>query len=286
MAGGAGSSPVAAGPPALRPAALAATVAVPSPALIGAAPSAPFKAQPSPDPSAGAAPDPTLGTEPGVKTFGRLITIRRDGSDGEIHPLHGDTYDLGRSDGSLTFPEDLYLAARHARVSLGDEGVRVRPIDRVNGVFLRVRGAADLNPGDQILIGKEVLRFEPVATEERDPPSLIEHGVRVFGTAPRDAWGRLRQLTAVGTTRDVWHLARPEFVLGREEGDVTFPDDEYLSRRHAAIKRIAADGTSGASAKLEDLGSSNGTFLRIRGERELLGGDVIRLGDQLLRFEN
>jgi pSer/pThr/pTyr-binding forkhead associated (FHA) protein len=103
--------------------------------------------------------------------------------------------------------------------------------------------------------------------------------VRVFGSAPREAWGRIRQLTVAGTTRDLWHLVRPEMVLGREEGDVTFPDDEFMSRRHAALKR------AGARARLEDLGSSNGTFVRLRGERALEPGDVLRMGDQLMRYE-
>jgi pSer/pThr/pTyr-binding forkhead associated (FHA) protein len=52
-----------------------------------------------------------------------------------------------------------------------------------------------------------------------------------------------------------------------------------MSRRHAAVKRV------GARAKLEDLSSSNGTFLRVRGDRELKSGDVLRVGDQLMRFE-
>ena len=68
-------------------------------------------------------------------------------------------------------------------------------------------------------------------------------------------------------------------MLGREEGDVTFPDDEFMSRRHAAVKR------TGPRARLEDLNSSNGTFLRLRGDREVKAGDVLRLGDQLLRLE-
>jgi pSer/pThr/pTyr-binding forkhead associated (FHA) protein len=89
----------------------------------------------------------------------------------------------------------------------------------------------------------------------------------------------VRQLTVAGTTRDLWHLTRPELVLGREEGDVTFPDDEFMSRRHAALRK------SGQRARIEDLGSSNGTFVRVRGERELKPGDVLRMGDQLLRFE-
>jgi pSer/pThr/pTyr-binding forkhead associated (FHA) protein len=220
-------------------------------------------------PTAAAAVEPTHGT---------LIAVNRDGSDGRTIEIVGDAFDIGRSEGSLNFADDPYLAARHVRLLVQSGKVILRPLDSVNGVFVRVQ-TCDLGPGDSFLVGKELLRYEPLAAEERDPPSLVEHGVRIFGSVPREAWGRLRQLTIAGTARDVWHLTRPELVLGREEGDVTFPDDEFMSRRHAAIKRV------GTRARLEDLGSSNGTFVRVRGDRELKAGDLLRLGDQLLRYE-
>jgi pSer/pThr/pTyr-binding forkhead associated (FHA) protein len=222
---------------------------------------------------------PRLDTMPDSPTMGRLVTLRRDGSDGDVIDLVGPAFDIGRLEGQLRFADDPYLAPRHARFQLSGGRLVVQPLDTVNGVYVRVRGAVELQAGDQFLVGKEVLRFEPLAPEERDPPSLVEHGVRLFGSAPREAWGRVRQITVAGTTRDVWHLVRPEMVLGREEGDVTFPDDEFMSRRHVALKR------AGARARLEDLGSSNGTFVRIRNERVLEAGDVVRMGDQLMRFE-
>jgi pSer/pThr/pTyr-binding forkhead associated (FHA) protein len=211
-------------------------------------------------------------------THGTLIAVNRDGSDGRTIEIADETFDIGRTDGSLNFNDDPYLAPRHVRLVVQGGKVVLRALDHVNGVFVRTQ-SCDLQPGDSFLVGKELLRYEPLAPEERDPPSLIEHGVRIFGSAPREAWGRLRQLTVAGTARDVWHLTRPELVLGREEGDVTFPDDEFMSRRHAAVKRV------GARARLEDLGSSNGTFVRVRGDRTLEPGDLLRVGDQLLRFE-
>jgi len=229
--------------------------------------------------AANGSPRPRLDTMPDAPTLGRLVALRRDGSDGEAVDLVGPTFDLGRIEGELRFGDDPYLAPRHARLQLSGGRVVVQPLDTVNGVYVKVRGAVELQAGDQFLVGKEVLRFEPLAPEERDPPSLVEHGVRLFGSAPREAWGRVRQITVAGTTRDLWHLVRPEMVLGREEGDVTFPDDEFMSRRHAALKR------AGARARLEDLGSSNGTFVRLRGERALEPGDVLRMGDQLMRYE-
>lgn len=209
---------------------------------------------------------------------GTLVVVRRDGSDGDSVRIKASTFDIGRTEGGLHFGDDIYLAERHARILFSGGKATLRPLDTVNGVYLRLRGPIELHPGDQFLVGKEVIRWEPVGAEGGDV-AVIEHGVRVFGTVPREAWGRLRQITSSGTTRDVWHLSRPDLVLGREEGDLTFPDDEFMSRRHAAVRRGATH------PKLEDLNSSNGTFIRIRADHELKSGDLLRLGDQLLRVE-
>ena len=75
------------------------------------------------------------------------------------------------------------------------------------------------------------------------------------------------------------HLVAEEIVLGREEGDIVFRDDAFMSRRHAAIT------WNGSRAQLTDLGSSNGTFVRIAGATALKHGDHVRMGDQLLRIE-
>jgi pSer/pThr/pTyr-binding forkhead associated (FHA) protein len=237
-------------------------------------------AKPAPTPAATPAfkpPTDTLREPP--PAAGTLVSLNRDGSDGETVPIVGDAFDVGRTEGSLKFGDDLFMASRHARLVVQNGKIVLRPLDTVNGVYIRVHGSTELHPGDMFLVGKEVLRYESLAPEEQEAPALVEHGVRIFGSVPRQAWGRIRQLTVAGTTSDVWHLVRPELVLGREEGDVTFPDDEFMSRRHAAIRR------SGAKTRIEDLNSSNGTFVRVRGDRELKSGDVVRMGDQLLRLE-
>jgi pSer/pThr/pTyr-binding forkhead associated (FHA) protein len=78
-----------------------------------------------------------------------------------------------------------------------------------------------------------------------------------------------------------------ETVLGRESGDVVFTEDPFLSRRHAAI-RVMDEKSRAPTFALVDLGSSNGSFLRIRGEIDLVAGDHFRVGQQLFRvdFEN
>src|SRR5262249_43296207 len=123
-----------------------------------------------------------------------------------------------------------------------------------------------------------------------------EHGTLLFGSPAAPRYARLGQRTVEGVTRDVYYVRKVETVLGRESGDVVFTEDPFLSRRHAAIRVLDADRTP-ASAQpmprgsdsprfaLVDLGSSNGTFLRIRGEIELAPGDQFRVGQQLFRID-
>jgi pSer/pThr/pTyr-binding forkhead associated (FHA) protein len=86
-------------------------------------------------------------------------------------------------------------------------------------------------------------------------------------------------MTASGLGRDVVHLSRPDTTLGREQADLVFADDEFLSRRHAQLS------LKNGRPILTDLESSNGTYVRLRSPHVLVPGDMIRLGDQLLRFE-
>ncbi len=69
--------------------------------------------------------------------------------------------------------------------------------------------------------------------------------------------------------------------IGRAMGDLLFTDDPFISARHCELDVDAA------GAILRDLGSSNGTFVRVPpgGERELSEGDYVRLGRNILRVD-
>ena len=47
----------------------------------------------------------------------------------------------------------------------------------------------------------------------------------------------------------------------------------------------AAVTWDGKKAQITDLGSSNGTFVRVTGATPIKHGDHVRMGDQLLRIE-
>lgn len=212
--------------------------------------------------------------------WGTAVLVNRDGSDGQRFQLTGEQVIIGRAGADLAFDDDRFLAHQHARLDRGRDGATtLHPLDTLNGVFRKADAPIELVDGMTILAGREVLRFERVLPEEAVQPPLIRHGIALFGSPPREPWGRVIQLLPSGGYRDVRHLFGNEVVLGREEGELVFRDDAFLSRRHAALT------WNGQRAQLTDLGSSNGTFVRITAATVLKHGDHIRLGDQLLRFE-
>jgi pSer/pThr/pTyr-binding forkhead associated (FHA) protein len=212
--------------------------------------------------------------------WGTAVLVNRDGSDGQRFPLTSEDTVLGRTGADIAFDDDRFLAAQHARIQrMVDGTIKVHPLDSVNGVYKKADGAVELADGATILVGREVLRFERVAAEERTMSPLVRHGVSLFGSPPREPWGRLLQLLPSGGYRDVRHLIGGEIVLGREEGDIVFRDDAFMSRRHAALT------WDGKRVVLTDLGSSNGTFVRLLAPTPIKYGDHVRVGDQLLRIE-
>ena len=72
-----------------------------------------------------------------------------------------------------------------------------------------------------------------------------------------------------------------ERTIGREGADITL-DDDQVSRRHARL------GVSGDSIVIEDLGSTNGTFVndrKIEAATVLAPGDTVRIGTTTFAFE-
>lgn len=222
---------------------------------------------------------PATAAELSKQPLARLVSVNRDGSDGATHVVNEESFDLGRTSGQLRFEDDPYLAERHCRFCIQNGRWVVQDLTTCNGVYLRLRGSVELRGGERLLLGKQVFCYELLSEQERNISPAVEGGVLIFGSPLRSPWGRLRQLTVAGIYRDIYYLYRPEITLGREEGDLIFPDDEFMSRRHLSLT------LAGSKAQVQDLGSSNGTYLQIREQCELAPGDMLRVGDQLLRFE-
>jgi pSer/pThr/pTyr-binding forkhead associated (FHA) protein len=231
---------------------------------------------------------------------GRLVLIGRDGGEGPSFALR-DRLDIGRLEGTVVVGDDRYLSPRHARIVVRNGTYILRDLESTNGVFLRIpflRGESDgtdprlpLDPEQELggqelfLIGQQVLRFEVVKHAEEGLGVASENGTLLFGTPATPRFARISQRTVEGVIRDVFHVRKTETVIGRESGDIVFSDDPFVSRRHAVVRVLPAPGASGRRFTLADLGSSNGTFLKIREQVRLRHGDHFRVGQQLLRLD-
>jgi len=206
--------------------------------------------------------------------------VVEDGSDGKAFDLTGPEVIVGRTEGNVLLFDDPYVAPRHARLSDHGGSWQIEDLSSLNGVYVRIKGRVPVENGDLILLGSQVLQFQLVSEEERHLGPVSQHGTRVFGSKPVTRLARLDQRTTLGLTGDVYYVYRDETVLGREVGDVVFTADAFLSRRHAILRR----DPSTSQFSLEDLDSSNGTYVAIRKPFALKDGDRVRVGQHLFRF--
>jgi pSer/pThr/pTyr-binding forkhead associated (FHA) protein len=202
---------------------------------------------------------------------GHLTLIRPDGTEGGVHALHDGENLIGRGQGSL-FDADPYLSPRHAEFVFTDEGLVVRDLRSLNGVFVKLVQEEHLESGDIVRIGQELLRFDVIS-----PATPLEDGTEVIGTPNPGYWGRISVIVGRDVDGPAFPLFDEAVVLGRERGDILFPEDGYVSGTHAQL--TLRDG----QVYLSDLGSSNGTFFRIRGSRVVGSGSLLLMGQQLFR---
>jgi pSer/pThr/pTyr-binding forkhead associated (FHA) protein len=208
----------------------------------------------------------------------RLILIRGDqGVDGLSYLLQGTEHVAGRQDAQILFPEDEWLSPRHANFVYRGEKLVVRDEGSANGVYVRIRKSAPLSSGDMFLCGEQVFRVDstPKDTAGPDPDQTY-----FYSSPKRPSPFRVVQLLRGGGEGMVFCARETAVSIGREDSDMNFPEDVYMSGSHARVE------TSGEGKyTLEDVGSKNGTYVRIRSEHELTHGDYLFLGKQLLRVE-
>lgn len=212
----------------------------------------------------------------------KLTLIRGDGEDGVSFTLAGQDHHAGRGECPISFPDDPFLSPTHAnflyrvpRPGAPAELV-VRDEGSLNGVYVRIQAPTTLRSGASILVGEQVLTIE-LARQPDDVPDST--GTYYSASMPRAASVMVTQHLRGGAAGWVYRLDAEQVVLGREGNDINFPEDPYISGRHAEL-RVGAGVLS-----LTDLGSRNGTFVRVSGEQVLRHGDYVFLGQQLLRVE-
>ena len=208
----------------------------------------------------------------------RLIVVRGDDAMGEglSYLLQATAHVAGREADQIPFPNDNWLSPVHANFLYRGERLVVRDEGSLNGVYLRIRGSSPIQIGDHFMCGQQLFRVDATPKDSSGP----EPDQTYFYASPRRPSAfRITQILEGGIDGIVCCAREQTVEIGREDRDINFPDDIFMSRRHAKVEM------SGESLKLIDENSQNGTYIRIRGERELSHGDYLFLGRNLLRVE-
>jgi pSer/pThr/pTyr-binding forkhead associated (FHA) protein len=205
----------------------------------------------------------------------KLILIRGEGMDGLSFHLKAEQHIVGRN-GQLVFPDDPFVSPKHANFFYRDGKLVVRDEGSLNGVYVRVRGTVDLAAGDTFLAGEQLFRLDPMprASDGQDPD-----GTYFYSSPKHPSPFRLTQILQGGAVGMTVCARGSSLQIGREGGDLNFPMDLYMSGSHCRIEE------HGGKFTLTDLNSRNGTYVRIKSERDLAHGDYLFIGRKLLRVE-
>lgn len=226
------------------------------------------QAQPAP-----AAARPSVAHEPAPAGSVVLTALRADGSEAGTYTLPNANITVGRETGGI-FAGDSYLSPRHATFKQAPGRVTVKDEASLNGVYRKLTRdvAVEVKPNDVFRIGQEIIKFEPLTPQ---PPS--PDGVERLGSPSKGYVGRIALVIGRDTTGNAFPIPETGIHLGRERGDVLFPEDGYVSGLHCRLSWEAG------KLMLTDLGSSNGSFVRLREETDVKSGDVLLMGQQLFR---
>ncbi|MGA7741621.1 MAG: FHA domain-containing protein [Polyangia bacterium] len=213
-----------------------------------------------------------------VSSVAKLVVVKANSADGLAYELGGTEHVVGRSEGAILFPDDPLVSPRHANFFYRDGKLFVRDENSINGVFVRIRTPTRLDSGSVFLVGEQLLQVEALAPDFGPQPDA--EGTYFYASPRRASKMRIVQRLRGGELGLIVRARGDSITIGREDNDLNFPDDPFISGRHAEVG-IGPDGTF----TVTDLSSKNGTFVRITDESPLGHGDYVFLGQQLMRVE-
>jgi len=110
------------------------------------------------------------------------------------------------------------------------------------------------------------------------PVAVRDVKTNFFGDMQNPAKAKLILIRGEGMDGLSIHLKSEQHIVGRE-GQLIFPEDPFVSPRHANF--FYRDG----ALVVRDEGSLNGVYIRIRGAVPLKAGQTFLAGEQLFRVE-
>jgi len=202
-----------------------------------------------------------------------IHVVRADGGTENVYPMKTDVLLCGRAS-ELSLPDDPFIADVQIRFFFSGGRLAIEDIGGGNGVFTRLRQEREISPGSEIRAGRQRLLVEAIP-----PLASSPDGTTAWGSPDIGYRFRLVQILEGGIRGAVFPLKIGDNTLGRETGDIYFLNDSFISGRHAVIS------ASPEKLTIRDVGSSNGTFLRLSSPTFVEPSDQFLLGRQLMRID-
>ena len=223
----------------------------------------------------------------------RITAFDRDGREVARLDANAGEVSIGRdNDRQLVLPS-ASVSRKHARLVLDGPQPYILDEGSANGVIVngvRIAGPTAVVPGVRVDIAEFHLEFElPQAPIQHAAPmtqAVAPISERLPHVAPDSGGGEDDpiRLVAEGGPFDghIYDVPHGELGVGRAVDNEIVLDDPSLSRKHARVRRAG-----GGRIELEDLGSSNGTFVNGRrvGKGSAGPGDTVRFGELSFRVE-
>ena len=90
----------------------------------------------------------------------QLAQVLDGGQIGAVYYIQKDNYLIGREGCDLNFPTDRFISGKHAKLSEQDGAWTLTDSGSKNGTYVRVGEKRELNHGDFVFIGQQLLRVE------------------------------------------------------------------------------------------------------------------------------
>jgi pSer/pThr/pTyr-binding forkhead associated (FHA) protein len=188
-----------------------------------------------------------------------LLQLIHDGQmTTSIYPIMKERFRIGRAEGDVVVPFDLWISSKHAEIQRCRRGETfywmIRDLKSTNGTFIQT-SRAELQHGDELFLGRERYRF------------LLQEGKTGIAHATKGSGQQ-------------WWSNSDRITLGRSASSElkALQTDPYLEPIHAEIAR-----NEEGKWILTDKKSRNGTWCRID-EAELLPQCLFQLGEQRFCF--